>query len=238
MEKAFCNVALSPVRLENSEVSPQISQILYGEVVEILKIEEGFAYINWLKNEEGWVDKRHLRAIVQNEVHSSKSFVTTDNIAYYHLPEGKTLLSIGSEIENHQLPAVKEQNGEGIAKTALEFLNVPYLSGGRSFFGVDSAGFVQLVYKVHGISLPRNIEEMSKMGNPLFFVGESQAGDLAFFGDAAGNIIHVGIMINNFEIIHADEKVRLDSIDSSGIYNKDLKKHTFLLRVINQILQK
>lgn len=237
MRNAFCNVALSPVRLENSEVSPQISQILYGEKVEILKIEEGFAKINWLQNEEGWVDKRHLKEILDAEIILKSSIITTDNIAYYHVPEGKTLLSIGSEIQSTELPNLKEKNGEAIAKTALEFLNVPHLTGGRSFFGVDAAGFVQLIFKVHGISLPRNLEEMSKMGNPLFFVGESKAGDLAFFGDASGQIVHVGVMINNFEIIHADEKVRLDSLDSSGIYNKDLKKHTFLLRVINRILQ-
>lgn len=236
MKKAVCNVSLSPIRQENSEISPQISQILYGEKVEILEITDGFAKINWLQNEEGWMDKRHLKEISEQEFTSKNSVLVSQNFGVYNLPEGKTLLSIGSEIEDSENAVLKEQNGEEIAKTALEFLNVPYVSGGRSFFGVDAEGFVQLIFKVHGISIPRNLEDMSNMGDALFFVGESEAGDLAFFGDEEGKIIHVGIMLNNFEIIHADEKVRIDSIDSSGIFNKELKKHTFLLRVVKRIL--
>ena len=235
MKKAFCNVSISAVLLENSEMSPQISQILYGETVDVLELNEGFAKINWLQNEEGWMDERHLTEISEEEFLLKKTKLITENFGIHDLKEGKTLLSIGSEIENTEFNLFKEKNGEYIAKTAVEFLNVPYISGGRSFFGVDATGFLQLVFKVHGISLPRNLEEMSKMGDALFFVGESEAGDLAFFGDEDGKIIHVGIMLNNFEIIHADEKVRIDPIDSSGIFNKELKKHTYLLRVVKRI---
>lgn len=235
MGKAVCNVSLSSIRSENSENSSQISQILYGENVDILEIKDGFAKIIGLQFNEGWIDKRHLLEIADEEF-SDKASIFTNNYGVYDLADGKILISIGSEIKSSKGNNLKEKNGEEIAKTALGFLNVPFLSGGRSFFGVDVEGFVQLVYKVHGISIPKNIEAMSNLGDALFFVGESEAGDLAFFGDSEGNIVHVGIMLNNFEIIHVDEKVRIDALDSSGIYNKELKKHTFLLRVVKRIL--
>jgi cell wall-associated NlpC family hydrolase len=77
---------------------------------------------------------------------------------------------------------------------------------------------------------------MSKIGDSLFFVGESEAGDIAFFSNAEGEMIHAGIMLNNFELIHVDEKVRIDTIDSTGIYSKEQRKHTYLLRVVQRIL--
>ena len=43
-------------------------------------------------------------------------------------------------------------------------------------------------------------------------------------------------MLNNFELIHVDEKVRIDTIDSTGIYSKEQRKHTYLLRVVQRIL--
>ena len=104
--------------------------------------------------------------------------------------------------------------------------------GGRSFFGIDCSGFTQLVYKVHGISLPRDAYQQAKEGRVLDFVEESKPGDLAFFENEEGRIHHVGILLNPNEIIHASGKVRIDALDYSGIFNQEMNKHTHKLRFV------
>ncbi|MFC6269181.1 C40 family peptidase [Frigoriflavimonas asaccharolytica] len=236
MAKAVCIVSVSSIRIEASHSSRQLSQVLYGETVEILETQKDFAKISCDFNESGFVDIRHLKEVSASEFPKKQSFVYDEPFGFVETFRGKTLLSIGSEIVTENLEKPQIRNGQNIADTAFQFLNVPYLSGGRSYFGIDALGFVQLIYKVNGIKLPKNLQETSEIGESLFFVGESEAGDLAFFGDEDGKIVHVGVMLNNFEIIHADEKVRIDALDSTGIYNKELKKHTYLLRVVKRIL--
>ena len=107
--------------------------------------------------------------------------------------------------------------------------------GGKSFFGVDCSGFTQLVLKVHDIKYPRDAYQQGKVGEPLSFIEEAQP-DLAFFENSEGRIIHVGFMLENNQIIHAHGKVRIDTLDSSGIFNKELNKHTHKLRFIRNIL--
>ena len=62
-------------------------------------------------------------------------------------------------------------------------------------------------------------------GKYLSFIEESEPGDLAFFDNEDGAITHVGIIMNDYSIIHAHGKVRIDKLDHSGIYNVDSKIH-------------
>jgi len=59
---------------------------------------------------------------------------------------------------------------------------------------------------------------------------------LAFFDNEEGVINHVGIILNDYNIIHVHGKVRIDILDHSGIYNVDSQKHTHKLRVIKKII--
>jgi cell wall-associated NlpC family hydrolase len=106
----------------------------------------------------------------------------------------------------------------------------------QSFFGIDCSGFVQLVYKIHGIFLPRESHQQAEIGEVLSFVEESKPGDLAFFENLEGQISHVGIMLEDQKIIHAFGKVRIDSLDSTGIFNKELNKHTHKLRFLRRVV--
>ena len=141
-----------------------------------------------------------------------------------------------------EFPAVASRRShdlrESIALTAKELLNIPYLWGGRNFFGVDCSGLVHLVYKVNGIKMPRDSYQQAEIGTPLSFVEESQPGDLAFFENSEGKIIHVGIMLENQKIIHCSGKVRIDELDSSGIFNKEINEHTHKLRFVKNVLDK
>ena len=116
------------------------------------------------------------------------------------------------------------------------YLNAPYLWGGKTPFGIDCSGFTQMVYKLNGYKIHRDASQQALEGEPLSFIEESEVGDLAFFDNDEGNIIHVGIIMENNYIIHASGKVRIDRLDHLGIYNPELKKHTHKLRVIKKII--
>jgi cell wall-associated NlpC family hydrolase len=230
MEKHYCSVSVSPIRAEISEKSEMTSQILYGETCEILETDGLYSKIKMdFDGYEGCINNSVLKK-QNSEV--SKNLIT-QSFGVYEVPEGKNLLSIGSEVEfSTENLTDKARLRESLVETAKKFLNVPYLWGGRSFFGIDCSGFVQLVYKVHGISLPRDADKQAGIGFSRDFVEESEPGDLAFFEDENGFITHVGLVLSPFEIIHASGKVRIDSLDFSGIYNAEKNKHTHKLRMV------
>ena len=151
------------------------------------------------------------------------------------------IISIGSKISycdflNHKLIKDFKNEGCSIEETARKYLNTPYLWGGKTPFGIDCSGFTHMVYKINGYKLYRDAKDQANQGKTLSFIEESEAGDLAFFNNDEGDIIHVGIILQNNHIIHASGKVRIDRIDHSGIYNVDTKMHTHKLRVIKKIV--
>ncbi|SDL94151.1 C40 family peptidase [Chryseobacterium taihuense] len=238
MNKGICIVTVAPVRAESSDKSEIVTEILFGESADILEVNK-----NWTKIKmhydgyEGWMDTKQIKPVSEEYLANRKTTIITEDFASIMTNDGKTLLSMGSEVE---YPAVASRRShdvrESIALTAKEFLNIPYLWGGKSFFAVDCSGFTQLVYKIHNIKLPRDAYQQAEVGELLSFVEESKPGDLAFFENSEGRIIHVGIMLDNQKIIHASGKVRIDTLDSSGIFNKELNKHTHKLRVIKSVL--
>ncbi|MGC5743286.1 NlpC/P60 family protein [Chryseobacterium sp. NFX27] len=238
MNKGICNVTVAPVRAENSDKAEIVTEILFGESADILEVNKNWTRIKMhYDGYEGWMDTKQLKPVTEEELAKRKVTVVTEDFSSVLMNDGKTLLSMGSEVE---FPAVASRRShdlrESIALAAREFLNVPYLWGGKSFFAVDCSGFTQLVYKIHDIKLPRDTYQQAEVGEPLSFVEESQPGDLAFFENPEGKIIHVGIMLENQKIIHASGKVRIDTLDSTGIFNKEMNKHTHKLRVIKNVL--
>lgn len=224
---------VSPMRAENSEKAEMVSQILYGETCEILETEGDFSKIKMdFDGYEGWVNSSILK---KQKAEISKNLIT-QTFGVFDVEGSRSLLSMGSEVEFETENLVDKNNiRESLVETAKKFLNVPFLWGGRSFFGVDDSGFVQLLYKIHGINLPRDPEHQALIGTSRDFVEESEAGDLAFFEDSEGNIVHVGLVLSPFELIHANGKVRVDSLDFSGIYNAEQNKHTHKLRFVKTV---
>ena len=125
-------------------------------------------------------------------------------------------------------------NKKKLSKTAFMYLNSPYLWGGRTPLGIDCSGFTQIVYKINGVKLSRDAHQQANQGQTLSFIEESEAGDLAFFDDSEGKIVHVGLLLENHCIIHAHGTVRIDQIDQTGIYNGSA--HTHKLRMIKKLI--
>jgi cell wall-associated NlpC family hydrolase len=244
-----------PLRKEASDRSEMVSQLLFGEVAEVLE-ESG----SWIKVKldydayVGWVDRKQMKPITENEFQvfrNAPGFVSTDLVSSLLLESGQTMqLVFGSNLPlfNQKksgfadLMYVFEGNyietgqgsGEKCLMYALQFLNAPYLWGGRSPFGIDCSGFTQIIMKLCGVALLRDANQQSGQGNMIHLFEESLAGDLAFFDNEESTIIHVGIILPDQQIIHASGKVRIDSLDHHGIYNHEQKKYTHKLRMIKR----
>ncbi len=249
MKYGLCNLSLVPLRLEASDTSEMVSQLLYGDHFKIIEINKKWCKIRVsFDNYEGWVDSKQFLEINSEVYHSLEEQtpkLTSDIMEFISDINGTLIpVSIGSNLNalpylNHSYEGnfitgtLAKQN---IIDSALLFLNAPYLWGGKSAFGIDCSGFTQLVYKLNGYKLMRDAKDQATQGETLSFIEESEPGDLAFFDNNEGIITHVGIIMNNNYIIHAHGKVRIDLLDHSGIFNVELKKHSHKLRVIKKTI--
>ncbi len=260
MKYAIACSSVIPLRSEPSDKSEMLTQILFGEPVQIYKFIDNWASIkNAFDNYLGWIDKKNLFIITEKQFkrlkNDKKSFILPDLISYALDENNNTyLISAGSILDkfkkkdlsfvigNKKLKLTNEpkklvkNKRENICNIALSFLNSPYLWGGKNPFGIDCSGLTQVAYKIAGVKIPRDASKQVAIGVPITFLNESKPGDLAFFDNEEGTIIHVGIILNSNKIIHASGKVRIDNIDHEGIYNKELNRYTHKLRVLKNVL--
>ncbi len=246
-------------RSEPSSKSEMVTQILFGETYQILETHQ-----QWLKikldtdNYECWINQnqhhllneKNYLEIKNNPIYLSAELLQIAQSGKYHyvLPMGAHL----PQYQNNQFkiesniyetfgktisyqPQEKKYNGQMCVEFATMFLNAPYLWGGKTLMGMDCSGLVQICCALAGYQLPRDAKDQVKHGTPLAFLDEVQPGDLAFFHNEEGNIVHTGILLNQEFIIHASGKVRIDKIDHYGIISSELKIHTHHLRVIKRL---
>ena len=243
----ICNLSIVPVRIVDSDKSEMINQLIYGDIIEILEEKEKWVKIKSVFDDYiGWIDKKQYFKIEDNiTLDLNKPVYSIDLVEFIENNNNELVtIPIGSDISNISLMNHKfdgktisgKNNRNSIVNTALSFLNSPYLWGGKTPFGIDCSGFTQMVYKINGYKLYRDAKDQANQGETLSFIEESEAGDLAFFNNDQGDIIHVGIILQNNHIIHASGKVRIDRIDHSGIYNNELNRHTHSLRYIKKII--
>jgi cell wall-associated NlpC family hydrolase len=129
-----------------------------------------------------------------------------------------------------------ENTSEQVPEFALHFLDAPYLWGGRSIFGIDCSGLTNVVFKMAGIHLRRDAWQQSEQGILVSFIDEARPGDLAFFNNEEGKIVHTGIILDQKKIIHASGRVRIDTLDHYGIFNEEQKRYTHQLRLIKRMI--
>lgn len=259
MQYGICLLSVVPCRKEPSGTSEMVTQLLFGEHYSVMEQAEDWIRIRHAYDGyECWISiKQHTRisepvfnnlqkqtAVYSNEL--VQVLYNKQNFTSFPITIGATLPFLSNsvfQVDSNEFGfdgLYTEKNTKNAASeiisTGLLFLNAPYLWGGKSPFGIDCSGFTQITYKLNGYYLPRDAYQQVELGQPLSFVEEAEAGDLAFFDNEEGNIVHVGILLNNTQILHASGSVRIDNFDHYGIFNGDTKKYSHTLRVIKRLL--
>lgn len=251
---ATCAVSVLPMRKEASHRAEQVSQLLFGERAEILKVQDEYWALvrSFADDYEGWCLLGQLHIITKKEFQKESKFYASGHTNKLIGTEGEIILPAGAALKGGMIPLGKHKakfkgkkielaelkpDVAEIEKVALSFRYAPYQWGGRGLQGIDCSGFSQLVLRLNGINIPRDASQQAMQGQTIAFLQEARCGDLAFFGNTEGKINHVGILLTEHTIIHATETagcVVIDKIDQEGIVSKLLRKRTHTLRLIKR----
>ena len=212
VEYVIAHCTVTPVRQEPSEGSEQLTQLLFGEVCEVLdRLPRWTKIRSTLDGQEGWVDFKMLSPapISSHEVKGERLKIKGEGVISVPMAiatdmetSEELMLTLGTRLPNYSHgtfevlgkqylinPATvrgekREARGEDICAIAQTLLNAPYLWGGKNAMGMDCSGFTQVVYAAMGVNLLRNAREQMTQGELVPSLAEAQPGDLAFFDHA------------------------------------------------------
>lgn len=254
----YCRLNVVPVRAEPRETAEMVTQLLFGDLYQVLEYSANREWVHIKAQADGYTGwlghKLHypVSAAFYEEIQQRVPIVSLEVCGRLQLPgqvvnvvlgstlplQEQTLFGAGSEIsfegKTHTIRKIKE--AAILKEYAFKYIDSPYLWGGKSPFGIDCSGFVQMVYKLGGYKLQRDASQQAKEGLPLASLGEAAMGDLAFFLNQAGRITHVGMVLPEGRIIHASGKVRVDRLDEKGIYLEQEKTYTHTLSHIKRFI--
>lgn len=246
------------MRSEPSHRAEQVNEMLYGERAEVLEVNED----NWARircewdGYEGWCRFGQLTMTNRKEYRKPAKAVAASHTDRILFEQGDQWVPMGSDLFGFKKSLVNFKGDTGkykgkklalkkmvldavsLEKAAMAYLHAPYLWGGRSRAGIDCSGLTQMAFKMCGMAIPRDASQQAKEGTGVDFLQHAQCGDLAFFDNSEGKIVHVGILLDNHTIIHATEtsgRVVIDRIDQEGIISVKLKKRTHHLRFVKRM---
>lgn len=257
-EFGVSRLSVVPVRHDANHRAEQVTQLLFGEHYEVLSVSGDRKWLQirmYFDQYEGWIDARQHHAITRDHfdyINRADFKITTDVTASILYNKTPLMILMGSiiPISGSELFRMEEQfafNGESkglgqkremefIKLVAQKYLNAPYAWGGKSPFGIDCSGLVQMVFKIGGYKLQRDAAQQAKQGKAVSGFADAHAGDLAFFSEKGGKISHVGILLPDNRIIHASGRVRIDHLTEEGILHADTRIYTHTLHSIRRIL--
>lgn len=258
MQYAVCTVPVSPLRATDSHRSEMVSQLLLGECGQVLEESKDFIRLKTVYDDyEGWAQRSQVELVAALPGDQESKVLIGDftdrvliNGSEAHVPMGAAVIApAGEELRlghyriRYQLASpwhagTAVVSADAVTARAMRYMNVPYLWGGRSAFGIDCSGFTQSVFRFFNYKLLRDAYLQATQGELIGFLQEAQCGDLAFFDNDEGRITHVGIMLNPQEVIHASGKVRIDKIDNAGIVQTETGMRTHKLRMVRRYFGK
>ena len=191
------------------------------EETKLLKIKESFVSVTaptaWLY--EGG------EAVLEISFQTRLPFVDqTEEWVTVDTPDGKRKLKASESKVSANKKDFQEVTGDKLVKTGEAFLELPYLWGGMSGFGLDCSGFSYTMHRAFGITIPRDASDQAKSGE---FVDRSELkkGDLVYFAkdEGKGRVYHVGMYYGDGKMIHAPSAGKGIEIVAlgTGKYDKD-----------------
>lgn len=232
-------VPLGPVRTEPSDRAELSTQALAGEPAHVLELGEK----DWIRIQleadgyAGWVDRKQWRLRPAQTAPSfqlqapTSRWLRSDG-AVLEFPAGARLTceeggewslnGVGMEPLD-PVGRMLEPAGHGV-DAAERFLGAPYLWGGKAVYGMDCSGLVQLAWQLVGRQVPRDASDQALVGIEVL-PGQELRGDLAFFENESGKVIHVGVLLDAQTILHAAGEVRIDAFTASGIFRDGALTH-------------
>ncbi len=258
LEYGVCRLSVVPIRSDPKHAAEQVTQLLFGDHYEVLEMTPDRHWANiriYADQSEGWMDGRQHHAISEEyfqQINKTDYKITTEVASVVLYKKSPLAIVMGSvvPISSSELFKIEEQfafNGESkglgqrrdvdfVKVTARKYLSSPYQAGGKSPFGIDHTGFVQMVFKIAGYPLPRDLRQLANQGKKVKSVDEARAGDLVFFAAKGNTVTHCGISLGEEKVIHAAGHVRIDTLTEEGIIISETKVYTHLLHSIRRVI--
>jgi gamma-D-glutamyl-L-lysine dipeptidyl-peptidase len=241
-QKLIARTVTSMLR-EPDPLSEQVSQALLAMLVQVLEAREEWSLIRtpdgyegwaeaaalvdvhpewdgpWAEVEDLWINLRgqagfRLAAAAHAAIGTRLPVAgRSENWFQLLMPDGRRLWTEGHRVRLVDREPLRPATPEAVGKTALRFLGIPYLWGGCSPLGLDCSGFMQLLMRLHGISLLRDAHQQAAQGEAS---EEPARADLVFFGpeERPDQITHVGMMLDRRRFIHAPggDRIRINRL--------------------------
>lgn len=224
-------VARVALRAEPNPRSEQVSELLWGEPQQLLEEHRGWTYVRgWLDGYAGWVPSGVLLpawgegegwqtvAVRQAPLYRNGRLVGWVSVGSLWPRVGVWRTARGDYTTLPEGLWSADRGRFALSDVLRVFRGAPYHWGGKSPFGVDCSGLVQVVYRLRGVLLPRDAYQQAEVLSPT---ERPRRGDLVFFTAAEGTssrIGHVGLYLGAGQLFHATPSGGVHRIPLSALF--------------------